>query len=52
MNRFIKEELQVKAIFIGVLLVLIALLIPLFWIGNYNFPSVDNVGYAKTAEVV
>lgn len=52
MKRFIKEELQVKIIFIGVLLVLIALLIPLFWIGHYNFASVDDIGYAKTAEKV
>lgn len=52
MKMFIKKELHVKIIFVSVLLVLIALLIPLFWIGHYNFPSVDDIGFAKTAEVV
>ena len=52
MKRLIKEEHHVKIVFVGVLLVLIALLVPLFWIGHYNFPSVDDVGYAAIAEAV
>lgn len=52
MQRFVKEDLHVRIILVGVLLALVALLIPLFIIGHYNFASVDDVGYAKTAEVV
>lgn len=52
MRRFLKEDMQIRAIFAGVMLMLVALLIPLFVIGHYNFPSVDDVGYGKTAEIV
>lgn len=47
-----KKEMHIKIIFAGVLLTLVILLIPLFVIGHYNFPSIDDVGYGKTAEVV
>lgn len=52
MRMFTKEDLHIRIIFICVLLALTALLIPLFAIGHYNFASVDDIGYAKTAEVV
>lgn len=52
MQKLMREELHIRIIFFGVLLILIALLIPLFVIGHYNFASVDDIGYAKTAEVV
>lgn len=47
-----KNEVHVKIIFVGVLLTLTLLLIPLFVIGHYNFPSIDDIGYGKTAEIV
>ncbi len=47
-----KKELQIKIIFVGMLLTLVALLIPLFIIGHYNFLSVDDFGYSETAKEV
>lgn len=52
MQRLTRMELHIRVIFAGTLFVLIALLIPLFIIGHYNFASVDDIGYAKTAEAV
>lgn len=52
MQRLKKEDTYVRIIFAGALLTLFVLLIPLFVIGHYNFASVDDVGYGKTAEVV
>lgn len=46
-----KKDLHIRIIFICVLLTLTVLLIPLFVIGHYNFASVDDIGYAKTAEL-
>lgn len=46
------RELHIKIIFVGMVLILIAVLIPLFVIGHYNFESVDDVGYANSAEIV
>lgn len=47
-----KEELHVRAIFIGMVLLLFIVIAPLFVIGHYNFASVDDIGYANTAESV
>lgn len=52
MQKFTKGESYVKIIFSGVLVVLIALLIPLFVIGHYNFASVDDFGCMEAAEAV
>lgn len=51
-ERLGKEDTQVKLIFWGMIAVLAAVLIPLFVIGYYNFESVDDVGYATSAELV
>lgn len=47
-----KEELHVRIIFVGTVLLLFAVMVPLFIIGHYNFASVDDIGYANTAESV
>lgn len=47
-----KEELHVRIIFVGTVLLLFAVMVPLFIIGHYNFASVDDIGYANTAEIV
>lgn len=52
MKRLGKEEVQIKLIFTGMILVLFAVLVPLFWIGHFNFASIDDIGYAGTAEAV
>lgn len=51
-ERLGREDTQVKLIFWGMMVVLAAVLIPLFVIGYYNFESVDDVGYATSAELV
>lgn len=52
MKNMEKEEQYIRIIFWGMVLVLTAILVPLFIIGHYNFESVDDIGYGGTAEVV
>lgn len=52
MRKLETKELHIRIIFAGMVLVLIAVLVPLFIIGHYNFESVDDVGYAQSAELV
>lgn len=46
------REVQIKTLFIISIVVLIAVLFPLFRIAHYNFRSVDDFGYAENAEAV
>lgn len=46
------REVQIKMLFIISIVVLIAVLFPLFRIAHYNFRSVDDFGYAESAEAV
>ena len=52
MEKWKTEESQVKIICIGAVVVLIAILVPLFWISSYNFMSADDFVFAKGAEAV
>lgn len=52
MKKHLNEEMQVKILSIGMIGLLIAILIPLFWIATYNFKSVDDLSYAQAAELV
>lgn len=52
MKKLETKELHIRIIFVGMVLVLIAVLVPLFVIGHYNFESVDDVGYANSAELM
>ncbi len=52
MKKWRKEELQVKILGSGMILLLIAILIPLFWISAYNFISVDDYTYTQNARRV
>lgn len=52
MKKIWKEETQIKIIFFVIILLLFVVLVPLFIMGHYNFQSVDDIGYAKSAEVV
>lgn len=49
MQKYKEEENQIKILCIGMILVLVAVLIPLFWISTYNFLSVDDYSFAYTA---
>ncbi|MCD8067546.1 MAG: hypothetical protein LUE87_01380 [Lachnospiraceae bacterium] len=44
-----KEDTQLKIIFVGMIFVLLAVLIPLYVISHYNFMSMDDVAYAAEA---
>ena len=46
------EDVHVKVIFAVMTIVLIAILIPLFWMAHYNFRSVDDFSYAQHAGAV
>lgn len=47
MKRWKTEAIQVRLLFLGMVLLLIAILLPLFWISFYNFKSAaDDYGYA------
>ncbi|MCM1567864.1 MAG: DUF6056 family protein [Roseburia sp.] len=50
MGKWKTEEIQVKILFAGILLVTLATLLPLFQIAHYNFRSADDYEYAKNAE--
>ena len=52
MDKLKREENQVKILFAGTILVLLCVVLPLFLIARYNFQSVDDVGYAVSAENV
>lgn len=52
MKKWKSEELQVKILCAGMILLLVAILVPLFWISVYNFKSVDDYSFAKNAEAV
>lgn len=52
MKNWKKEELHIRVIFIGMILILVAVLVPLFMMAHYNFQSVDDVGYATSAQNV
>ncbi len=52
MKKWRTEELQVKILCVGMVLLLVAILIPLFWISTYNFISVDDYTFARHAQSV
>lgn len=52
MKKLKQEENQVKILFAGTILVLLCVVLPLFLIARYNFQSVDDIGYAVSAENV
>ena len=52
MKKWRLEELQVKILCVGMILLLAATLVPLFWISAYNFKSVDDYSFARNAEEV
>ena len=52
MKKWKTEEMQIKILFFVSVIILIAILIPLFWIAHYNFMSVDDFSLAKSAESV
>ena len=52
MDKLKREENQVKILFAGTILVLLCVVLPLFLIARYNFQSVDDIGYAVSAENV
>lgn len=52
MKRLQKESTQVKIIFVGMILVLTAVLLPLFIIAHYNFRCADDFGFCRTGEAV
>lgn len=47
-----REETQTKILFFAAIGVLIAVLVPLFWIAHYNFFSADDFIFVKNAETV
>lgn len=49
MKKKLEFQTQIKIIFWIMLIILVCILIPLFWISHYNFPSVDDYSYAKDA---
>lgn len=52
MKKLGKEETQVKILCAGMILLLVAVLLPLFWISAYNFKSVDDYTFALNATKV
>lgn len=52
MSKLKSEETQVKLLFAAAVCVLIAVLVPLFWIAHYNFKSVDDFTFSQNAEAV
>lgn len=46
------EDIQVKLICLGMVGLLIAILIPLFWVSTYNFKSVADLPYVQDVEIV
>lgn len=52
MKTWKKEETQIKILFIVAIGVLIAVLVPLFWIAHYNFKSVDDYNFSQNAAAV
>ena len=48
----LEKDTQVKVLCVGMILLLVGILIPLFWISTYNFKSMDDLSYAKNAELV
>lgn len=46
------EDVQVKILCFGMIVVLVAILIPLFSISVYNFKSVDDYSFSKGASIV
>lgn len=52
MKKWKSEELQVKILCAGMILLLVAILVPLFWISAYNFKSVDDYSFSQNAEAV
>lgn len=49
MKKLRTEEVQIKMICFGMILVLAAVLIPLFWISGYNFLSVDDYSFLQNS---
>lgn len=46
------EKGQLKVVFLTMCVLFAAVLIPLFWIGYYNFRSVDDFSYAMNSESI
>ena len=49
MKKWRLEELQVKILCVGMILLLAATLVPLFFFFVYNFKSVDDYSFARYA---
>ncbi len=48
----ITERIQLNTILVGMILLLAATLIPLFWIAHYNFISVDDFTFTQNAGAI